>query len=293
MKKILSKESEITLKLLSKDKLALFSLAIILFFIIVAVFAPYIAPYPEEGEGKPAPERRFLPPSIEHPFGTDYLGRDILSRIIFGARISLSVGIFVVVCAISVGTPIGLIAGYYGGKVDELLMRATDVFLSFPSLLFAIALVASLGPGLFNAMLSLAITWWPWYARLARAQAVSIKEQPFILASKAIGVNDIRIVFKHILPNSLTPIIVQGTMDMSSAILSEAGLSFIGLGAQAPSPEWGLMVSTGRIYLLNYWWFPVFPGLAIFLVALAFNLFGDCLRDILDPKTRKSRGEKF
>jgi peptide/nickel transport system permease protein len=216
-----------------------------------------------------------------------------LSRIIFGARISLSVGIFVVVCAISVGTPIGLIAGYYGGKVDELLMRATDVFLSFPSLLFAIALVASLGPGLFNAMLSLAITWWPWYARLARAQAVSIKEQPFILASKAIGVNDIRIVFKHILPNSLTPIIVQGTMDMSSAILSEAGLSFIGLGAQAPSPEWGLMVSTGRIYLLNYWWFPVFPGLAIFLVALAFNLFGDCLRDILDPKTRKSRGETF
>lgn len=288
--KIISRESEITLRLLAKDKLALFSLAIVLFFIIVAVFAPYMAPYPDEGEGKPVPERRFLPPSMEHPFGTDYLGRDILSRIIFGARISLSVGIFVVLCAIFVGTPIGLIAGYYGGKVDELLMRATDVFLSFPSLLFAIALVASLGPGLFNAMLSLAITWWPWYTRLARAQSVSIKEQPFILASKAMGVDGIKIVFKHILPNSLTPIIVQGTMDMSSAILAEAGLSFIGLGAQAPSPEWGLMVSTGRIYLLNYWWFPVFPGLAIFLVALAFNLFGDCLRDILDPKTRKSRG---
>ncbi|MBC7091444.1 MAG: ABC transporter permease [Nitrososphaeria archaeon] len=293
MKKIISGENEITLRLLAKDKLALFSLAIIVLFILMAIFAPYIAPYPEEGEGKPVPEQRFIPPSIEHPFGTDYLGRDILSRIIFGARISLSVGIFVVICAIFIGTPLGLIAGYYGGKVDEILMRATDVFLSFPSLLFAIALVASLGPGLFNAMLSLAITWWPWYTRLARAQAVSIKEQPFILASKAMGVSGIRIVFKHILPNSLTPIIVQGTMDMSSAILAEAGLSFIGLGAQAPSPEWGLMVSTGRIYLLNYWWFPVFPGLAIFLIALAFNLFGDCLRDILDPKTRKFRGITF
>lgn len=290
MKNILSKESEITLKLLLKDKLALISLAIIIFFIIVAVFAPYLAPYPEEGEGKPIPENRFLPPSLEHPLGTDYLGRDILSRIIYGSRISLSVGIFVVLCAIFIGTPIGLIAGYYGGKVDELLMRATDIFLSFPPLLFAIALVASLGPSLFNAMLSLAITWWPWYTRLARAQAVSLREQPFILASKAMGVSNIKIVFKHVLPNSLTPIIVQGTMDMSSAILAEAGLSFIGLGAQAPSPEWGLMVSTGRIYLLNYWWFPIFPGLAIFLIALAFNLFGDCLRDILDPKTRRLRG---
>jgi len=290
MKIPISRETEITLRLLAKDKLALLSLAIILFFVVTAVFAPYLAPYPDEGEGKPVPERRFLPPSIEHPLGTDYLGRDILSRIIFGARISLSVGIFVVLCAIFVGTPIGMIAGYYGGKVDELLMRATDIFLSFPSLLFAIALVASLGPGLFNAMLSLAITWWPWYTRLARAQAVSVKEQPFVLASKAIGVSDMKIIFRHILPNSLTPIIVQGTMDMSSAILAEAGLSFIGLGAQAPSPEWGLMVSTGRIYLLNYWWFPVFPGLAIFLVALAFNLLGDCLRDIMDPKTRRSRG---
>ncbi|MEM0053977.1 MAG: ABC transporter permease [Nitrososphaeria archaeon] len=290
MRNILSKESEITLKLLLKDKLALISLAIIIFFIIVAVFAPYLAPYPEEGEGKPIPENRFLPPSLEHPLGTDYLGRDILSRIIYGSRISLSVGIFVVLCAIFIGTPIGLIAGYYGGKVDELLMRATDIFLSFPPLLFAIALVASLGPSLFNAMLSLAITWWPWYTRLARAQAVSLREQPFILASKAMGVSNIKIVFKHVLPNSLTPIIVQGTMDMSSAILAEAGLSFIGLGAQAPSPEWGLMVSTGRIYLLNYWWFPIFPGLAIFLIALAFNLFGDCLRDILDPKTRRLRG---
>ncbi|MEM2950514.1 MAG: ABC transporter permease [Nitrososphaeria archaeon] len=290
MKNILSKESEITLKLLLKDKLALISLAIIIFFIIVAVFAPYLAPYPEEGEGKPIPENRFLPPSLEHPLGTDYLGRDILSRIIYGSRISLSVGIFVVLCAIFIGTPIGLIAGYYGGKVDELLMRTTDIFLSFPPLLFAIALVASLGPSLFNAMLSLAITWWPWYTRLARAQAVSLREQPFILASKAMGVSNIKIVFKHVLPNSLTPIIVQGTMDMSSAILAEAGLSFIGLGAQAPSPEWGLMVSTGRIYLLNYWWFPIFPGLAIFLIALAFNLFGDCLRDILDPKTRRLRG---
>jgi len=287
----LSKETKITLELIRRDKLAMLSLLIITFFVVVSITAPFIAPYPSQGEGLPVPEKRFLPPSFENPFGTDYLGRDVLSRVIFGARISLFVGIFVVCVAIMIGVPLGLIAGYFGGKVDEILMRITDVFLSFPSLLFAIALVATLGPGLFNAMISLSITWWPWYARLARAQAVTIKEQPYVLASQVIGVKGLTIVFRHLLPNALTPIIVQGTMDMSSAILAEAGLSFIGLGAQAPSPEWGLMVSTGRIYLLNYWWFPVFPGLAIFLVAIAFNLFGDSLRDILDPKTRKAGGQ--
>jgi peptide/nickel transport system permease protein len=262
-------------------------IAIIVFFVLVAVFAPWLAPYPAEGAGVPNPPNKFLPPSFAHPFGTDYLGRDVLSRVILGSRISLVVAVAVIALAIIIGTPLGAIAGYFGGRVDDVIMRVTDVFLSFPSLLLAIILLATLGPGLTNAMISLSLTWWPWYTRIMRAQTVSLRERTYVEASKVIGVSDFWILVRHILPNAITPILVQGTMDMSSAILAEAALSFIGLGAQAPSPEWGLMVSTGRIYMLNYWWFPTFPGLAIFAIAVAFNLFGDGLREILDPKTRR------
>jgi len=262
-------------------------LVIILLFIFVAVFASFLAPYPNEGAGEPNPPNKFLPPSYAHPFGTDYLGRDVLSRVILGSQISLVVAVVVIALAILIGTPLGAVAGYFGGKVDEVIMRVTDVFLSFPSLLLAIMLLATLGPGLTNAMISLSLTWWPWYTRIMRAQALSLRERTYVDAAKVIGVSNLWILLRHILPNAITPILVQGTMDMSSAILAEAGLSFIGLGAQAPSPEWGLMVSTGRIYILNFWWFPTFPGLAIFAVAVAFNLLGDGLREILDPKTRR------
>jgi len=260
---------------------------IILFFTAVALLAPFLAPYPQEGAGVPNPPNKFLPPSSAHVFGTDYLGRDILSRVILGSQVSLTVAVVVIVLAIIIGTPLGAIAGYVGGTVDELIMRVTDVFLSFPSLLLSIILLATLGPGLTNAMISLSLTWWPWYTRIMRAQAVSLRERTYVDAARVMGVSNLWILLRHILPNAITPILVQGTMDMSSAILAEAGLSFIGLGAQAPSPEWGLMVSTGRIYILNYWWFPTFPGLAIFAIAVAFNLFGDGLREILDPKTRR------
>lgn len=280
-------ESSLILGLIRRDVLTVAGLAIIVFFVFVAVFAPILAPYPAEGAGVPNPPNKFFPPSYDHPFGTDYLGRDVLSRVILGSQISLVVAVAVVSLAIIIGTPLGAVAGYLGGKVDETIMRVTDVFLSFPSLLLAIILLATLGPGLTNAMISLSLTWWPWYTRIMRAQAVSLRERTFVDAAKVIGVSNFWILVRHILPNALTPILVQGTMDMSSAILLEAGLSFIGLGAQAPSPEWGLMISTGRIYILNYWWFPTFPGLAIFAVAIAFNLFGDGLREILDPKTRR------
>jgi len=267
--------------------LTMCGVAIIVFFVFVAVFAPFLAPYPAEGYGVPNPPNKFLPPSFAHPFGTDYLGRDVLSRVILGSQISLVVAVAVIALAIIIGTPLGAVAGYLGGKIDETIMRITDVFLSFPSLLLAIILLATLGPGLTNAMISLSLTWWPWYTRIMRAQAVSLRERTYVDAAKVIGVSNFWVLVRHILPNALTPILVQGTMDLSSAILAEAGLSFIGLGAQAPLPEWGLMISTGRIYILNYWWFPTFPGLAIFAIAVAFNLFGDGLREILDPKTRR------
>jgi peptide/nickel transport system permease protein len=280
-------ETQLILGLVRRDTLTMTGIVIIGLFILVAVLAPFLAPYPAEGAGVPNPPNKFLPPSAAHWFGTDYLGRDILSRIILGSQISLTVAVVVIALAIAIGTPLGAIAGYLGGRIDEAIMRVTDVFLSFPSLLLAIILLATLGPGLTNAMISLSLTWWPWYTRIMRAQAVSLRERTYIEAAKVVGVSDFWILLRHILPNAITPILVQGTMDMSSAILAEAGLSFIGLGAQAPSPEWGLMISTGRIYILNYWWFPTFPGLAIFAIAVAFNLLGDGLREILDPKTRR------
>ncbi len=280
-------ESSLVLGVIRRDVLTMGGIAIILIFVFVALFAPYLAPYPQEGAGVPNPPNKFLPPSWAHPFGTDYLGRDILSRVIMGSQISLTVAVVVIIVAIAIGTPLGAVAGFYGGKIDEVIMRMTDVFLSFPYLLLAIILLATLGPGLTNAMISLSLTWWPWYTRIMRAQAVSLRERTYVEAAKIIGVSNLGILLTHILPNAITPILIQGTMDMSSAILAEAGLSFIGLGAQAPTPEWGLMVSTGRIYILNYWWFPAFPGLAIFAIAVAFNLLGDGLREILDPKTRR------
>jgi len=273
---------------LRRDRLALISLAIILFFVAGAIFAPWLAPYPDQGMGKANLGEKLDPPSSAHLLGTDDLGRDLLSRILLGSRPSLSIGLFVVGLAMLIGTPLGAIAGYFGGWIDQAIMRITDIFLSFPSLLLAITISAALGASFFNAMLSISLTWWPWYTRLARAQTVSLKEQTFVEASRAIGVPGFTIIRRHIIPNVLTPALVQATMDIGSAILMGAALSFVGLGVQLPRPDWGNMLNVARLYFNDGPWFAIFPGLAILLIAMCFNLLGDGVRDVLDPQSRRT-----
>jgi len=271
-----------------RDWLGVFSLLVVVAFVLGAIFAPYLTPYPEEGRGEPHLVNKFLPPNREHPFGTDYLGRDVLARVLFGGRSSLSIGFLVVIIAVGIGIPLGALAGYFGRWVDEVIMRITDMFLAFPPLLLAIAIAAALGPSLTNAMIAIALTWWPWYTRLVRAQTISVRERSFVEAARGMGVGNLAIIFRHILPNIFTPVLVQSTMDIGSAILIGAAMSFIGLGAQPPIPDWGRMVSTGRIYIMGQPWYGAFPGLAIFLVTLAFNLLGDTIRDVADPRSRRA-----
>ncbi|RLG85043.1 MAG: D,D-dipeptide ABC transporter permease, partial [Thermoprotei archaeon] len=233
------------------------------------------------------PEKRFLAPSWEHPLGTDDMGRDMFSRVILGARFSLIIAVGVVGLALLIGIPVGLVGGYYGGVVGTALMRITDMFLAFPPLLLAIALAATLGRGLVNAIIALAISWWPWYARLIYVQTNSVKNMPYVDAARVIGVSGFRIMFKHILPNALTPVIVQAALDMGSAILEAAGLSFLGVGVKPPTPEWGLLVSEGWISINRAWWISFFPGLAILITVMGFNLLADAIREAMDPRLRR------
>jgi peptide/nickel transport system permease protein len=269
---------------ISRDPLAMASVVIILIFLLVAIFAPLLAPYPEQGAGKSSPSTLFLPPSLEHPFGTDALGRDVLSRVMYGTRPAFIIPLIVVLAAVGIGAPLGAIAGYKGGWVDEIIMRITDLFLAFPSLLLAMAITAALGRGLQNAAIALVISWWPWYTRLVRGIAVGLRERPFVEAAQSIGVRDSVIVMRHILPNSISPILVQATVDMGTVILVAGGLAFLGLGTQPPAADWGLMISTGRTSVINQWWISLFPAAAIFVLILAFNLLGDVLRDVFDPR---------
>jgi peptide/nickel transport system permease protein len=273
-----------TARVILRDPLAFFSVLVIILLIALALFGPWIAPYPEQGKGRTNVPERFDPPSAKYWLGADQLGRDILSRIIIGSSIALRVPTIVVILAVAVGAPLGALAGYAGGWLDNLIMRLTDLFLAFPSLLLAVAIVAALGPGLTNAMLAIAISWWPWYTRLVRGVTLSLRERYFVEAARSIGVPDRTIILRHILPNCVTPILVQATIDFGTVILAEGSLAFIGLGTQPPAPDWGLMVSQGRSYILDEWWISTFPGLAIFISVLAFNLLGDTLRDILDPR---------
>lgn len=266
------------------DPLALAGVVIIGLLVVLAVFGPWIAPYPEQGAGESNVPARMLPPSLEHPFGTDGLGRDMLSRVIFGARPALVVSFVVVGLAMLIGVPLGALAGYRRGRVDALIMRVTDLFLAFPPLLLAMAIVAALGPGLDHAAMALVVSWWPWYARLARGTATSLRERSFVEAARSIGVSDATILRRHVIPNSITPILVQGTIDIGTVILAAGSLAFLGLGASPPTPDWGLMVAEGRTYILDQWWLSGFPGLAIFVAVLAFNLVGDLLVDLLDPR---------
>lgn len=280
-------EAGSTIWFFRRDRLAMASLIIILLLALVTIFAPALTPYANEGLGDPNLANKFLPPSSEHLFGTDSLGRDLVARMMFGARTSLSIGLLVVVVAVLIGVPLGAVAGYFGGWIDEVIMRVTDIFLAFPPLLLAIGIAAALGPSFINSMLAIALTWWPWYTRLVRAQAISLRERSFVEAARGIGVKNLTIIRRHILPNVFTPVMVQATLDIGSAILTAAGLSFIGLGTQPPTADWGVMINEGRLYVLSgRWWIATFSGLAIFITTLAFNLLGDGVRDAADPRTR-------
>lgn len=275
-------------EVIKRSPLTMTGLIIVVGFIVLGAIGPYIAPYnPIEIDFSSIALKRLQPPSLQHPFGTDEYGRDLFSRVLAGARVSLMVSMAVMSIAIPVGLVLGLVAGYYGGVIDEIIMRVTDVFLSFPGLVLAIAFSATLGAGLFSAMLALSIVWWPSYVRVVRAQVLVVREQLFIEAAKAMGVSTRRILFKHILPNSITPLLVLVTLDFGSVILASSALSFIGLGAQPPTPEWGRLVADGRKWFPDKWWYSFFPGLAILITVLGFNILGDGLRDILDPRFRR------
>ncbi len=271
------------LRRLFRNKLAIIGMVILGLFVFCALFAPWIAPYDPIAQDV---TKRREPPSWEHPFGLDEVGRDLLSRVIYGARVSLYVGVASVSLAIIAGTLIGAVSGYAGGWIDNLVMRIMDIMLAFPSLLLAIAIVAILGPGLLNMLYAIAFVSIPAYARIVRASVLAAKEMDYTLAARAIGCSSSRILFRHIMPNCLTPIIVQGTLGIATAILDAAGLSFLGLGAQPPTPEWGAMLGQGRGSVFTAPHVVIFPGLAIMLSVLGFNLLGDGLRDALDPRLR-------
>ena len=272
----------VTWRRFSSNWLAVAGLAIIIALVLVAIFADLIAPYsPVIGDLKGA---RLLPPDATHWFGTDDLGRDIFSRIVYGSRLTLFVVVLVAVIAAPIGLLVGTAAGYAGGWIDAVLMRITDIFLAFPKLILALAFVAALGPGIENAVIAIAITSWPPYARIARAETLTVRNSDYIAAVQLMGASPFRIVLRHIMPLCLSSLIVRVTLDMAGIILTAAGLGFLGLGAQPPLPEWGAMIASGRRFILDQWWVAGMPGLAILVVSLGFNLLGDGLRDALDPR---------
>ena len=263
-----------SLYLLARNKLSLAAFILLIIIVLAAVAAPLIVPYPGDIE-------------TDTHIAAE-LRRPLFSRVVYGARISLTAAVAAVGLSLFIGIPLGAVAGSFGGWVDNVIMRITDIFLSFPPLLLAIAMVALMGSSLNNAVLAIALSWWPWYTRLIRGQAISVKERKFVQAAETIGTSRSKIIFRHIIPNCISPVIVQASMDIGGVILTVASLSFLGLGAQLPQPEWGLMISMGRMHFPDAWWYCIFPGVAIFITVLCFNLLGDAIREILDPKTRKN-----
>ena len=257
--------------------------------VLVAILAPWIAPYPNDAGNATHPFQVLAPPSSSHPFGTDLVGRDLLSRVMFGARISLRLVVEVLVIAGLIGVPLGLVAGYFGGRIDQVIMRITDVFLAFPALLLSLAIAFVLTPSVQNMTIAIAVTWWPWYTRLVRGEAASVTTRPYIESCRVLGVAPWRVLLRHVLPNSMTPVLVQMSLDAGGILLTAASISFLGLGAQDPTPEWGLMVSQGAQYFSTQWWFVTFAGVSILLTAMAFNMIGDGVRELLDPKRVISR----
>ena len=273
-----------SLILIKQSPLTIAGIFIVGLVIIVGILAPVITPYPPMSANF---DSMLKPPSKEHFFGTDHVGRDVLSRVIAGTRISVQIGLVVLAIVVSIGLVLGLTAGYWRGVIDTILMRITDVFLAFPSLVLAIALSVAIGGGMQSVMVAITVSWWPYYARLVRSLTVSQVEEEYIVAARAIGAGNWRIIVKHLLPNCLGPILVLASNDMGWVILTAAGLGFIGVGVQPPVPEWGAMISSGRTYILDQWWVATFPGLAILITVLGYSLLGDGLRDIFDPHIRR------
>jgi peptide/nickel transport system permease protein len=280
-----------TLSALLANRLAAVSLVILLLLVVAAILAPWLAPY---GINEPNIPRRYEAPSLEHWFGTDDIGRDMFSRVLVGSRASLQVGFVAVTISLVAGTLIGLIAGYRGGRVDTVLMRAMDVLFAFPVVLLAIAIVAVLRPSLINTMIAIGIVFTPIFARVVRGSVLSVREEVYIQAVRSLGASDLRIIGRHVLPNVAAPLIVQASLSLAFAILIEAALSYLGVGVQPPTPAWGYLLLEGQDNINRAWWMSVFPGLAIFITVMAFNLVGDGLRDALDPRQRsviESRGQ--
>ena len=269
--------------LFRRNRLAMTGLFTVIVLVLASLAAPVLAPYDPALQDLPG---RLAPPSAEHWLGADELGRDMLSRLLYGGRITLGMVMAVVALVAPVGLAVGCVAGYLGGMADRVMMRLTDIFLAFPRLILALAFVAALKPGLTSAIIAIALTAWPPYARLARAETLSIRNTDYIAAIRITGASAARIVLRHVVPMCLPSVIVRVTLDMSGIILTAAGLGFLGMGAQPPMPEWGSMIATTRGFILEQWWVPTIPGVAIFVASLAFNLLGDGLRDVLDPKQR-------
>jgi peptide/nickel transport system permease protein len=269
-----------------RNRLAIGGLITIVIIFLIAIFAFLLAPY---DPGKTDVSKKLIPPSVENFLGTDQLGRDVFSRMLYGSRISLSVGFVAVAISIFIGVLVGAIAGYYGKWVDSVLMRFVDIMLCFPSFFLILTVVALLGPSLFNVMAVIGITSWMGTSRFVRAEFLSLRERDFVQAAKALGVRDHRVIFRHILPNALAPVFVTATLDVATAVLVEAGLSFLGFGVQPPAPSWGNILTEGRTYIFDAWWLTAFPGLAILITVLSFNLLGEGLRDALDPRLRGRR----
>lgn len=267
---------------LTRNPLTLLGLLLVLLLVLVAIFAPMVAPHDPLAQSAVDSLRG---PSWSHPFGTDQTGRDVFSRVLYGAAISLRIGALAVLAITVIGVPLGLLAGSVGGWVDGLIMRVADVFLAFPTIVLALAIATSLGGGMQNAIVAVAIAGWPWYARLIRSAVLTIRGEAYVDAARLAGASYLRIVARHILPNSFGPIIVQASQDMGYTILLAATLGFLGIGVKIPTPEWGTMINDGRDVFLDAWWVSVFPGIAIVIAVLAFNLMGDGLRDIFDPRS--------
>ncbi len=270
-----------------RNPLSVIGLVLLVLLVLIAVLAPVIVPFPGDAAGTVRPMERLQPPNGTFYFGTDQVGRDIFSRTLMGTGLALMVGVVILLLATTIGVTVGAIAGYFGGWVDDVLMRLTDIFLTVPALMLAIAMTAALGKGILNVMIGIALVWWPGFARLTRSLILQLREDAFVEAARGLGASPMRVLFRHVLPNAASPILVKMSTDFGFAVLTAAALGFVGLGAQPPTPEWGAMINDGQDYFPEQWWIATFPGMAIFLMVFSWNLLGDGLRDLLDPRARR------
>jgi peptide/nickel transport system permease protein len=271
---------------LKQNRLSLLGAGIVILLALVAIFGPYIAPFPDHATGATDIPNRLRAPGSTYLMGTDTVGRDVFSRLLIGSRVTLAAAFVILIMATSIGIALGLISGFFGGKVDSIIQRITDVFLTVPGLILAMAFSAALGPSLINVVWAISLVWWPGFCRLTRAEVLQRKQETYVEAARSIGAGTTRVLLRHIIPNILTPVLVKATMDVGFAVLTLASLGFIGLGVQAPDPDWGRMIADGRRYLPESWWLTFFPGMAIFLAVFGFNILGDGIRDVFDPRSR-------